>query len=201
MFTGVIQQTGVLRHMEQDNSGCSFVIDCDYEQILAGESISVNGICLTAEADDSRQFKVHVSPETQALTTVAQWQEGQCLNLEKALTLNQSIGGHWVLGHVDTTARVSAVYEHDEYREIILSEFIKPAVKYLIPKGSLAVDGISLTLNEVNKEGVKLMIVPYTLTHTNLFQLHPGSRVNIEFDYLARIIAHQLDLLQSPIEV
>lgn len=192
MFTGIVQQCGMIESITFDDCGAKISIRSSYQSIKSGESIAVNGVCLTVLDDGDNSFRVDVSPETLDLTTIGTWRAKRQVNLERALRGDERFGGHFVLGHVDTKAVIEAINEKADFKEIIISEFQVPQANYLVKKGSIAVDGISLTINEAIDNRVSLMIVPHTLKYTNLSELAVGDSVNIEYDYLARIIAHQL---------
>ncbi len=194
VFTGLIEEKGqVISNLAH---GCSnrLVISSLFENLQAGESIAVNGVCLTLLPSESNELNFDVSPETLNLTTLAHLSSGDFVNLERAMFASNRFGGHYVSGHVDTTARIKSINSIDECIEMELTGFSANALLYLIPKGSITVDGVSLTINVVINQSVKLMLVPHTLLHTTLGLLGEGQHVNIEFDYLTRIVAHQLQI-------
>jgi riboflavin synthase len=171
------------------------IIAATFPALEVGESIAVNGVCLTllpAEADGLLHFDV--SPETLNTTTLGSLTKGMSVNLERAMLASARFGGHYVSGHVDTTASVKSITPVGEYIEVVLFGFSEQARLYLIPKGSITVEGVSLTINKVENETLYLMLVPHTLEHTTLHLLQSEQRVNIEFDYFTRIVAHQLQL-------
>ncbi|MCL9685547.1 riboflavin synthase [Legionella maioricensis] len=194
MFTGLIEKKG--RVISNVAHGCSnrLVISSSFENLQSGESIAVNGVCLTLLPSESSELNFDVSPETLNLTTLAHLSSGDFVNLERAMFASTRFGGHYVSGHVDTTAQIKSIRSIDEYIEMELTGFSANAMLYLIPKGSITVEGVSLTINAVINQNVKLMLVPHTLLHTNLGSLGEGQHVNIEFDYLTRIVAHQLQI-------
>jgi riboflavin synthase len=152
-------------------------------------------VCLTLLPQDVQGvLTFDVSPETLKLTTLGSLSTGSSVNLERAMLASQRVGGHYVSGHVDTTAQVHSIQPIGEFVQIELSGFNQAELLYLIPKGSIALDGVSLTINAVENQVIQLMLVPHTLVHTNLDLLNKGQRVNIEFDYFTRIVAHQLQL-------
>jgi riboflavin synthase len=157
----------------------------------------VNGVCLTCLPSDDTQLHFDVSSETLRLTTLGTLKIGDIVNIERAMNANTRYGGHYVSGHVDTTAYVHSVLPLGEYIELALSGFSAAEMLYLIPKGSISVDGVSLTINTVTKGVVSLMIIPHTLSQTTLGLLKPGQFVNIEFDYLTRIVAHQIQVFRT----
>jgi riboflavin synthase len=155
--------------------------------VETGGSIAVNGCCLTAIELESRAFKADLSRETLSLTTAGQWQPGTAVNLEKALTAGQALGGHYVTGHVDGVGRV--VGRHDDARSVRV-EFEVPAelARYIARKGSVTVDGVSLTVNGASGTRFDVNLVPHTLEVTILGGYRPGSRVNLEVDIIARYL-------------
>ncbi len=128
------------------------------------------------------------------LTTLGQLRAGMSVNLERAMLASARFGGHYVSGHVDTTARLKAITPIGDYVELVVGDFATCASMYLLPKGSITLEGVSLTINAVNEDNIKLMLVPHTLAKTTLGQLDIGQRLNVEFDYLTRIVAHQLKI-------
>lgn len=194
MFTGIVQSLGRLTRRESRSRDQSFRITADssfLESAIPGESIAVNGVCLTATRIDGGIFEADVSAETLEHTTLGQIQEGAGLNLEKALTLERSLGGHLVSGHVDAVGKI-----RDQYRdgESIRFSVEAPAelMRYIAPKGSLALDGISLTVNAVSGTRFELNIVPHTLRLTTLGAAKAGTAVNLEVDVLARYLERLL---------
>jgi riboflavin synthase len=140
-----------------------------------------------------------VSPETQKVTTIDSWECGCLVNIERAMTAKQCFGGHFVLGHVDTTAMIASFEQQADFHVLTLTK-LNPACKaYLVDKGCITIDGISLTINTASEEGIKLMIIPHTLKNTNLENLKENDSVNIEFDYVAKIVAKQSNLYQPSV--
>lgn len=194
MFTGLIEKTSkVISNVARD---CShrLVIESPFDALQVGESIAVNGVCLTVLPSESGELHFDVSPETLNLTTLAQLKSGSFVNLERAMLAATRFGGHYVSGHVDTTALIHSIHSLNEFIEMELTGFNPESMLYLIPKGSITVEGVSLTINAVVEQRIKLMLVPHTLLQTTLGVFEVGQRVNIEFDYLTRIVAHQLQV-------
>ena len=196
MFTGLIEKSGKVIANRQAAVGNHLLIEAHFEQLHQGESIAINGVCLTLlqAGAGEQQLAFDLSPETLKLTTLGELRLGDSVNIERAMLATARFGGHYVSGHVDTTAKVQSVTTTGEYTEIVIGEFAVPAEKYLLPKGSITLDGVSLTINEVVKDSMKVMLVPHTLSVTTLGQLKQGLRLNVEFDYLTRIVAHQIAL-------
>lgn len=194
MFTGLIEQKGeVLVNLEQDGAN-RLVVSSPFENLQTGESIAVNGVCLTLLPCDSGTLHFDVSPETLKLTTLGHLTAGTQVNMERAMFASTRFGGHYVSGHVDTQFQIQSITPLNEYIEMELTGYSPQALLYLIPKGSITVEGVSLTINAVTSQSIKLMLVPHTLMHTTLGVLRAGQNVNIEFDYLTRIVAHQLQI-------
>ncbi len=194
VFTGLIEKKGrVISKIVRD---CSqrLVIESPFAELQVGESIAVNGVCLTLLPSEVGELHFDISPETLNLTTLAQLKSGSFVNLERAMVATTRFGGHYVSGHVDTTALIDSIHSLDEFIEIELTGFSPHSMLYLIPKGSITVEGVSLTINAVVEQKIKLMLVPHTLLQTTLGVLEVGQCVNIEFDYLTRIVAHQLQI-------
>lgn len=195
MFTGIIEKKGVVLNNIRKENANRLIISPVFEQLQVGESIAVNGVCLTVLPTDNNELHFDVSPETLNVTTLADLTAGRFVNLERAMLASTRFGGHYVSGHVDAIAEVRAVKPVDEYLEVELAGFGEDAIPYLLPKGSITVEGVSLTINSVGDRSIKLMLVPHTSANTTLDALKPGQQVNIEFDYLTRIVAHQLRIL------
>ncbi len=194
MFTGIIERKGtVLSNINHDGAN-RLVISAVFEQVQVGESIAVNGVCLTLLPSEDKKLSFDVSPETLAKTTLGELKAGDAVNLEQAMLASTRFGGHYVSGHVDAVAQIHSIKHINEFVEVELSGFDASAMLYLIPKGSITVEGVSLTINSVANQRIKLMLVPHTVLNTTLSFLKQGQEVNIEFDYLTRIVAHQLQL-------
>jgi riboflavin synthase len=192
MFTGLIEQQGEVLANISARLTNRLVIKSPFKQLAPGESIAVNGVCLTLLPEYAEHLSFDLSPETLELTTLGQLNVGDKVNLERAIQATTRFSGHYVSGHVDTTAYLKSMTSAGECREISIGNFAIPACMYLFPKGSITLDGVSLTINEVSADFIKLMLVPHTLAQTTLGQVKIGQGFNVEFDYLAKIVAHQL---------
>jgi riboflavin synthase len=196
MFTGIITDLGRvrrLRHGAGPAAGLELTIATAFEanEIPLGASIACSGPCLTVVAVEPDAFTVQASAETLACSTMGEWAEGTPVNLERALRLGDELGGHLVSGHVDGVARfVDRRPEGDSVRFTI--EVPESLMRYIAPKGSVALDGISLTVNEVAENRFGVNIIPYTLAHTSLGEAAPGQRMNLEIDTIARYVARLL---------
>ncbi|KTD25217.1 MULTISPECIES: riboflavin synthase [Legionella] len=194
MFTGIIEQQGVVLANTSIKRANRLEIKSPFEDLKTGESIAVNGVCLTLLPEQCGNLVFDVSPETLHLTTLGQLKQGDKVNLERAMQANARFGGHYVSGHIDTTACFKSMITVGEFLEVIVGDFAACASMYLLPKGSITLDGVSLTINAVTEGDIKLMLVPHTLAQTTLGQFKVGQRLNVEFDYLTRIVAHQLKI-------
>ncbi|RMF18427.1 MAG: riboflavin synthase [Gammaproteobacteria bacterium] len=192
MFTGLIECTGILARVTPRAGDCIVSVRTPtgfMEDVALGDSIAVNGICLTATALRSDGFEADVSNETRAHTLVDQWKSGQTVNLEKALTLSTRLGGHLVTGHVDGVGQV--VGRARDSRSLRLTiEAPETLHAYLAPRGSVCIDGVSLTINHFESGQFGLNIVPHTAERTTLDSLRTGDRLHIEVDIVARYLKH-----------
>lgn len=193
MFTGIITDLGHVRRTRRDAKGCELTIATAYavDEMPLGASIACSGPCLTVVAVEPGAFSVQASAETLARSTLGDWVEGTPVNLERALRLGDELGGHLVSGHVDGVARlVERRPEGDSVRFTI--EAPPELMRYITPKGSVALDGVSLTVNEIDGGRFGVNIIPYTLAHTSLGEAAPGQRMNLEIDTIARYVARLL---------
>jgi riboflavin synthase len=188
MFTGIIQDVGRIQALEAlgGDTRLTVAVDrLDLARVAPGDSIAVAGVCLTALAVDARAFSADVSRETLALTTIGDWRVGRRVNLEPALRAGDALGGHLVSGHVDGIAEVSARAD-DARSQRFRIRVPLPLARYIARKGSVALDGVSLTVNAVEQQEFEVNLVPHTLAATTLAGLGVGDRVNLEVDQIAR---------------
>jgi len=189
MFTGIIQDVGRIARISREAAQTHFSIATalDTPAWQLGDSIAVDGCCLTATAIQSGSFDVTLSLETLRLTVFGSVQEGRRVNLEPALRMGDALGGHMVSGHVDGMGRLEDMKEIGEHR---FMRFTLPQelLRYVAHKGSVAVNGVSLTVNEADDRGFTVNLIPHTLAHTNLGTLKAGDTVNIETDLLGRYV-------------
>ena len=193
MFTGIVTDIGRIEAVER-RGDTRFEIATAYDtaEIALGASISCSGACLTVVAVRPGAFAVEASAETLACTTLGGWREGTAVNLERALRVGDELGGHIVSGHVDGVAEtVSRRPEGDSVR--FTFEAPEALAGFVASKGSVALDGVSLTVNEVAGARFGVNIIPHTLAHTTLGGLEPGDTVNMEIDMLARYLARHLE--------
>ncbi|MET0065850.1 MAG: riboflavin synthase [Candidatus Thiodiazotropha sp.] len=190
MFTGIIQAIGRLQQSEARAGDCRLTVDSgdlDLNDVALGDSIATNGVCLTVISLNPGGFQADVSRETLQHTTLHSLRPGASLNLEKALTLNTRLGGHLVSGHVDGIGRV--IERRADARSIrFVIEAPDELARYIAHKGSICVDGISLTVNAVSGARFELNLVPHTLRETTMSDYQAGSEVNLEVDLIARYL-------------
>jgi riboflavin synthase len=192
MFTGIVTDVGKVERVEK-RGDTHVVIATHYDvgMIDIGASIACSGICLTVTEKghgDDRWFAVSASRETVSKTTLGDWRPGDTVNLERPLRLGDELGGHIVAGHVDGVAEVTRVSAEGESKRIMFAA-PKDLLRYIAPKGSVALDGVSLTINEVERGGFGVNIIPHTLKVTTFGGAKKGSMLNLEVDLLARYVA------------
>lgn len=194
MFTGIIETQGIIKEVTQLGTNKTFWIKSSLSKKLkVDQSISHNGVCLTIEEINGNRHKVTAIAETLAKTTLGDWQQGSVINLERCLKVNDRLDGHFVQGHVDTTATCIDRKEKDGSWEFCF-QFPDQFAELIIEKGSIAIDGISLTAFNVTNDSFNVAIIPYTYEHTNMNTLFVGQKVNIEFDMLGKYINRKLSL-------
>jgi len=199
MFTGIVQDVGRLEACETRGGDLRLRIRCerlDLSRSVVGDSICVQGCCLTAIEVAARTFAADVSRETLALTTLGALRAGDRVNLEPALRAGDALGGHLVSGHIDGMGAVLACAEDARSRRLTIG-VPPPLARFVAPKGSIAVDGVSLTVNEVDAASFGVNIIPHTQEVTTLGALGVGSRVNLEVDQVARYLARLMAVPQS----
>ncbi len=194
MFTGIIESIGHISGIRQSGTNTSFDITSPIShELKIDQSLSHNGVCLTIESISGQTHTVTAISETLQKTNLSSWTNGTAVNLERCLPLNGRIDGHWVQGHVDTTAScIEAITKNGswEYCFSIPSEF----ASLVIEKGSIAINGTSLTVFDVTSTSFRVAIIPYTYQHTTIHTIVKGSSVNIEFDILGKYILRHLQL-------
>jgi len=188
MFTGIIDEQGRVRR-RKDKGVLELEIDAPLlaKDLKVGDSIAVNGVCLTATQTSRRRFTTEAMGETVALTTIGDIRKGSLVNLELAAKLSDRLGGHIVQGHVDGVAEVIRVENDDQARRIWFSAPTS-LLRYMVAKGSVTLDGVSLTLVEVGRTAFQVALIPHTLSVTGLGSLETGSKVNVEVDVLAKYV-------------
>jgi riboflavin synthase len=186
MFTGLIADLGVLERLDADAGGARLRIATALaDQVREGDSVAVNGVCLTATAVDGRGFSTEAMPETLQRSSLGALAAGDPVNLELAMRAADRLGGHVVQGHVDGTGTVSEVRPEGISR-VLEIEVAPELTRYLVEKGSVAVDGVSLTVSALEEDSFSVSLIPETLVRTTLGGVQPGAKVNIEVDVLAK---------------
>ena len=194
MFTGLIEAIGRVVDMERAASGHRLRLQTAIAgELKAGDSLAVNGVCLTVVSARGDHVEVDVGPETVRVTTLAAMERGQAVNLERSMRADGRFGGHFVLGHVDGTGRITQIRDEGGAHWVTVS-FGDALVPYLIPKGSIAVDGISLTVAALGASTFDVMIVPHTWQHTTVSGLGVGDRVNLECDVVGKYVVRAADV-------
>ena len=192
MFTGLIEQVGEIDGVRQTSAGRELRVRASFSDLTTGESIAVNGACLTVREFGTGWFDVAAVTTTLERTTIGDWKKGTRLNLERALRPGDRLGGHIVQGHVDCVGIVAAVERAGDavLVDLSLPSSIEPL---FVLHGSIAVDGVSLTVNELKPGGLQLSLIEYTLRHTTLGDLRPGMKVHVEADVIAKHVRRLLE--------
>jgi riboflavin synthase len=193
VFTGIIEAIGRVAAVSPAGESAALTIDAaglDMSDVAIGDSIACNGVCLTVTSRVPKGFTVDVSQET--LRVTAGFSAGRAINLEKSLRLSDRLGGHLVSGHVDGVGHVTTVKPVEGNREIIV-RFSAELGRYIARKGSIAINGVSLTVNVVTTDTFSVNLIPHTLAVTNLQDLKQGDRVNLEIDLVARYVERMFD--------
>ncbi len=194
MFTGIIQSIGEVIDKKEISGDLRFTVKTFFnspETIRLGDSIAMDGVCLTVTEKVQDEVVLDVSVETVNKTTVGQWQKGTRLNLEPAMTLQDQLGGHIVSGHVDAIGRCLG-REPSARSEVFEFEIPDELSRFVVTKGSITINGVSLTVNSVEANKLSVNLVPHTMEHTNLGNLEPNQTVNVEVDTIARYVEKML---------
>ena len=196
MFTGLVEKVGIVSSVTESPAGRELRIDSDYTDLALGESIALNGACLTVRELGDGWFSVAAVATTLDRTTIGEWEQGRRVNLERALRAGDRVGGHFVQGHVDGVAHVVEVRRRDD---AVLVDLALPQglPELMVLHGSVAVDGVSLTVNELpGPDLLQLSLIEYTLRHTTFADLRAGGRVHVEADMLGKYVQR---LLKEPL--
>ena len=189
MFTGIVEEVGAVKKLEKRSNIFHLVIEGKIvlEDIKKGDSLSVNGCCLTVTKIDKKNIYFDLSTETAQKTNLMSLKVDEKVNLERALRVNDRLGGHFVTGHVDSLGKITSkkARANSIFWQISIARDLK---KYIVPKGSIAVEGVSLTVNEVSDECFTVCIIPHTIKNTNLVYKKIGDKVNIEVDMLGKYV-------------
>ncbi len=193
MFTGIIETLGYVRDIRSLTTGKEMVFECSSltPQLKSGDSIAVNGVCSTAVNIQNNAFTVQYLAETLHKTTLSRFKIGERVNLELSVTPSSRMGGHFVLGHVDDVGRVENI-TRDEPWGVLTVSYLEKWRELLVPKGSIAVDGISLTIADLSDFQFTCHIIPFTFKQTRLAILKKGDKVNLEFDILGKYVIQSL---------
>ncbi len=195
MFTGIVDHCGTITNLEKTEGGVRLAIATTFKDLKEGESISVDGACLTVVRPRDGVFFCELSPETLNVTSAKGYEKNSQVNLERALCLGDRMGGHWVTGHVDTTAFVESSSASAEFWKLNIAGLSSDQMRFIHRKGSIAIQGVSLTINDVAAKGFSVMLIPHTLKLTNLDQLKPQSLVNLEFDWMVKVVLNEAQRL------
>ena len=194
MFTGLIEDVGRLVERTPISGGVRLRIESQLAPELShGDSLAVNGVCLTAVAIEDRHMLAEVGPETLRVTTLGMLPEGASINLERPLRADGRIGGHFVQGHVDAIGWLQELRQEAEFHWLTVS-FPPELARYIVHKGSIAVDGISLTVAGLGADRFDIMVIPFTMTHTNLGRIQLRDRVNLECDMVGKYVIRAAEL-------
>ena len=193
MFTGLVEETGIIVDLKKINDGLECIIEANLvlEDLKTNDSISCSGICLTATEVNQNSFKVQLVNETLERTTAKHWKESSVLNLERALLPSTRLGGHLVQGHVDTVTTIKHIERLDE-SAIFTFEIDAVNRKYIVEKGSVCLDGISLTVASINETQFSIALIPHTLSATSWKNSKTGEQVNLEVDIMAKYIENMM---------
>jgi riboflavin synthase len=196
MFTGIIEATGTIEAITENGTNRSFLIRSSLSnQLKIDQSLSHSGVCLTVEEVQEDHHRVTAIAETISKTTVGDWKTGDQLNLERCMMLNGRLDGHIVQGHVDTTGLCTERKEMDGSWEFTFS-FPESFAALVIEKGSISLNGTSLTIFNITRSSFTIAVIPYTFEHTNISGVTAGTRVNLEFDMMGKYVQRQLELQQ-----
>jgi riboflavin synthase len=199
MFSGIVQSVGTIGEYVQQNEGAVLIVNTDLSEFEDGESIAVNGVCLTVVDSTEATFKLDLSTETLSRTSFKNAQKGDKVNLERSLTPATKISGHFVSGHID---QVGEIVKIEEKPGEVLFRFSHPAelTPFIMEKGSIAIDGISLTVFDCRDNQFTVSIIPFTLSHTNLSSRKIGDLINIECDMIGKYVFKACETLLNPNE-
>ena len=197
MFTGLIERTGRIAELKTTPAGIRARVDTSMAtELTPGDSVAVNGVCLTVVTSDPQGFHADIGPETARVTTLGTLARGAMVNLERPLRPDSRLGGHFVQGHVDATGRVEEIRQEGESYWLTIA--YPPAMApLLIRKGSIAVDGISLTVAGLDRSLFDVQVIPFTWAQTNLQTVKSGDAVNLEFDMLGKYVARAVEIARD----
>lgn len=191
MFTGLIEAMGVVEALELlPYNTAKLTLSAPFDDLKAGESLAIDGVCLSVLPNSKTDcIMFDISPETGKLTTLNTLKKGDTVHIERAMMYNTRVGGHFLTGHVDTTLTLKSKTTIGDFVEMVFQGIPQRMRAYCVEKGAIAIDGVSLTINGVEEDTVRVMLIPHTLSQTHLSDLEGGDCVNVEFDYLMKKIA------------
>jgi riboflavin synthase len=195
MFTGLIESVGEIAEVKPVAAGFNLrIASAVAADLQRGESVAVNGVCLTVVENKSGSFSAEIGPETAKVTSLGDLKSGALVNLERAMPANGRFGGHMVLGHVDGTGTIQSIRPEADFWWVAVS-FPASLAPYLIHRGSVAIDGISLTIAKLEQTTLDVQIVPFTWSHTNLRSTRVGDRVNLECDMVGKYVLRAMEFM------
>lgn len=195
MFTGLIETVGEVVEAKGTSAGTRLRVRTALaQQVTLGESVAVNGVCLTVTLVENGEIHADVGPETARITTLGSLHRGQSVNLERSMRADARFGGHFVQGHIDAMGAIEEIRDEADAHWLTIS-FPGSLAPYLVRKGSIAVDGVSLTIAGLGETRFDVMIIPFTWQHTNLRALKAGDRVNLECDMIGKYVARNMELV------
>ena len=194
MFTGIIEEVGVIKSIRMGAQSAVITIEAEkvLEDIHLGDSIAMNGVCLTVTSFDSHSYSVDIMHESLKRTNLGSMKSGSRVNLERAMAADGRFGGHIVAGHVDGTGKITSM-EKDDNAVWIYIQAEPSVLKYIVEKGSITIDGISLTVAKVDEKSFAVSVIPHTGTHTTLLEKKPGDTVNLENDVIGKYVEKLLN--------
>ena len=194
MFTGIIEEVGVIKSIRMGAQSAVITIEAEkvLEDIHLGDSIAMNGVCLTVTSFDSHSYSVDIMHESLKRTNLGSLKSGSRVNLERAMAADGRFGGHIVAGHVDGTGKITSM-EKDDNAVWIYIQAEPSVLKYIVEKGSITIDGISLTVAKVDEKSFAVSVIPHTGTHTTLLEKKPGDTVNLENDMIGKYVEKLLN--------
>ena len=194
MFTGIVRERGRIVSLEGDGEGLTLSVEAPETAagLATGDSVSIDGVCLTAERVENGRVTLHAVPETLERSTLGTFAAGDDVNVEPALRAGEPLGGHYVQGHVDAVGRIRSVADEGDGRRVVV-EAPPTVLGYCVEKGSITVDGVSLTIAGLEQDAFAAALVPHTLEVTTLGSLRPGDEVNLEVDVLAKYVERLLE--------
>ena len=193
MFTGIVREVGRVASLTGVNDGLRLEIEAPVTAplVVVGGSVAINGVCLTAETIESELLVFHAVPETLSRSTLGELRPGASVNLEPALRAGDPMGGHIVQGHVDGIGEVRSTEAEGEGTRVVIEASVD-TLRYCVEKGSITVEGVSLTIAELHEDAFAVALIPHTISETTLSELLPGRRVNLEVDVLAKYVERLL---------